>query len=164
LSLRGLTLGLVDAGWLEWRALVRAAARVAFMVRLAIFPTLAAADGAVIGQQPTAAQAPTAPQLGIQHIKDVDAHLELAELHLAEYRPDDPLDVALVAGPGVELEFGDLQPSVDQVADRGLDLWLAALSDRLDQVCLPGLGLVQRGCEVVGVPVTLCDRIPAEGD
>jgi hypothetical protein len=111
-----------DACWLERRALVRAAARFAFMIRLAIFPTLAAADGAVIGQRPTAAQPATAPQLGIQHIKDVDAHLELAELHLAEYRPDDPLDVALVAGPGVELELGGFQPSVDQVADRGLDL------------------------------------------
>jgi hypothetical protein len=121
---------LIDAGRLQRTAPVRVAALIAVVVRLAV----------LLAPAPAAAQPPAAVQFGVQDVEDVHPHLDLAELHAAEHRPDDPLDIALVPGPGVELRLGDFQPAVEQVADSGLGLRLAALADLLDQVGPLGLG------------------------
>lgn len=70
---------------------VRAAALAAVVVRLAALLAPAAAGWPVVGQVPAAAQPPAAMQLRVADVAGVDADLDLAELHVAEHQPDDPL-------------------------------------------------------------------------
>jgi hypothetical protein len=55
-------------------------------------------------------------------------------------------------------------PPAPEVADRGPGLQDAALSDLLDQRGPAALGLLFGAGGVIGVPVTLRDRVPADRD
>jgi len=135
------------------------------VVRLPIGPAPALADRPVIYQARSASAQPAAPaQLGIQLVEHLDLVLDLAQPQPAEHRADDSLDVALVVDRGDQLKLGDAQPAVDQVADRGPGLRGAALGDPVDQVGPAALGLLLGVGVVVGVSVTLGDRVPADRD
>jgi hypothetical protein len=141
------------------------AALVALVVRLTVGPAPALAGRPVVHQaRPTPAQPAAPAQLGVQLVEHLDPVLDLAQLQPAEHRADDPLDVALVVDIGDQLQLSDAQPAVDQVADRGPGLRGAALGDLLDQGGPASLGLLFGTGGVIGVSVTLRDRIPADRD
>ena len=138
---------------------------VALVVRLAVGPAPALAGRPVVYQARPASAQPAAPaQLGVQLVEHLDAVLDLAQLQPAEHRADDPLDVALVVDRGDQLELGDAQPAVDQVADGGPGLRGPAVSDLVGQGRPAALGLLFGAGGVIGVPVTLGDRVPADRD
>ena len=114
--------------------------------------------------RPASAQPAAPAQLGVQLVEHLDPVLDLAQLHPAEHRTDDPLDVALVVDRGDQLQLGDAQPAVDQVADGGPGLRGAAVGDLVDQGGPAPLGFLFGAGVVVGVPVTLGDRVPADRD
>jgi hypothetical protein len=144
---------------------MRQAALVTLMVRLSVGPAPALTDRPVVYQaRPTSAQPAAPAQLGVQLVEHLDPVLDLAQLQPAEHRADDPLDIALVVNSGDQLKVGDAQPAVDQVADSGPGLRGAALGDLLDQRGPAALGLLFGAGGVVGVSVTLRDRVPADRD
>ena len=112
----------------------------------------------------TSAQPAASAQLGIQLVEHLDLLLDLAQLQPAEHRADDPLDIALVVDGRNQLKLSDAQPPIDQVADGGPGLRGAAPGDLPDQRRPAALGLLLCAGVVIGLPVTLGDRVPAGRD
>jgi hypothetical protein len=79
--------------------------------------------------------------------------VDLCERQVAERGPDVLLDLADVAGPCGEVELDDLQPPVDQHAQRRLGPRLPALVDLAQQLDPHALRLAaRRGGLLQGVP------------
>jgi hypothetical protein len=112
--------------------------------------------GIVLGPRQPSAQPGALLQRGVQRVERVGA--ELADLDLAEHRPDGAADVALVRLPGRHLEVGDFQvlgrawPTVAfRLGKRSPSAWASSLPRAAAAEASSGqVSLRRRGLPVTG--------------